>query len=544
MAEKGLTATAVWNEYQEGVAYKQAIDLYDTVSKNEDFYAGDQWKGVNAPDLPKPTLNFLKRVVSYFVAMIVSDDIAVSITPFDRDPEVSRICKIITDEIARVQEQSKIKPLNREIVRNAAVDGDGCMYLWYDPEVETGQSVKGAICAETIENINVIFCNPYTTGVQGQRHIIIAQRRMTSDVKDEARQNGSPDAESITGDSDANQGERGESNNLCTVLTRLWRDEDGNVRAQRSTHDAIVREAWDTGYKLYPIAYMPWERVRSNCHGRAVLTGLIPNQIAVNKLFAMAIRSVEMNAFPKVVYDKTKIEHWTNRVGEAIAVQGPVNEAFVNSIKMQDMSAQVMDCVDRIITMTRDFMGASDAALGNVKPDNTSAIIAVQQASAIPLELVKLAFYQFAEDYVRIIIDIMRANYGERQTLTSDETGQVMESVDFGAVLSSTNLDVNVDVGPSAYWSEQAQIQTLDNLFAQGVITDAELYLEAIPDKYVPNKAAMLESLRARKLQEQEAALMQSMMGQTGSLGPTEQLVPPQPEGAMDINTILNAVQP
>ena len=84
-------------------------------------------------------------------------------------------------------------------------------------------------------------------------------------------------------DSDENQGEKGDGDNLCTVCIRMWK-ENGTVWVQKSTQDAIVREAWDTGYKLYPIAYMPWDKARSSYHGQASITGLIPNQIAVNKL--------------------------------------------------------------------------------------------------------------------------------------------------------------------------------------------------------------------------------------------------------------------
>ncbi|MFQ7004766.1 MAG: hypothetical protein ACLRRT_14530 [Ruthenibacterium lactatiformans] len=45
-----------------------------------------------------------------------------------------------------------------------------------------------------------------------------------------------------------------------------------------------------------------------------------------------------------------------------------------------------------MIEYTRDTMGASDAALGNVTPDNTSAIIAVQKATSMPLELQRQDF--------------------------------------------------------------------------------------------------------------------------------------------------------
>ncbi|MFR1356156.1 MAG: hypothetical protein ACLSBB_02370 [Ruthenibacterium lactatiformans] len=70
--------------------------------------------------------------------------------------------------------------------------------------------------------------------------------------------------------------------------------------------------------------------------------------------------------------------------------------------------------IDKVIEYTRDTMGASDAALGNVTPDNTSAIIAVQKATSMPLELQRQDFYCFVEDSVRIWMDMMAQNYGVR----------------------------------------------------------------------------------------------------------------------------------
>jgi hypothetical protein len=172
------------------------------------------------------------------------------------------------------------------------------------------------------------------------------------------------------------------------------------------------------------------------------------------------------------------------------------------------MSPQVMEVVDRTVAMTRDFMGASDASLGNVKPDNTSAIIAVQQASEIPLELKRMGFYQFVEDYVRIIVDIMRADYGIR--LVKAEVPAVSQSETSGlppsgpvysvfpfdfSTLEYLDLELRVDVGAAAYFSELMQIQTLDNLYEKGIITDPADYVRNIPDKYLKGKNKLIEKL-------------------------------------------------
>jgi len=502
-----IDAKTVWAEYMRDVAYKTSLGLYETVRQCEDFYAGDQWKGVNAPDLPKPTLNMLKRVVAYFNAMIVSDDVAVRFSPHVPDPVVDKTCALLSCELDRILESTKARAKHRQALRNAAVDGDACFYLWFDPDAETGQRNRGDIAIDILENTCVHFGNPYTRDVQSQPYIILSMRRPVEEARAEAEANGlSPDEARRIGASTAMElDEPFGGDGLVTVLLRLWK-QGGTVRAQKSVRDVVIREAWDTGLKLYPVAWMCWEPSRHSCHGVSAIKGLIPNQIAVNKLFAMAIRSVEMNAFPKIIYDATKIERWSNRVGEAIAVAGSPENAVVSGIRGSDMSAQVMELIARTVSMTRDFMGASDAALGNVNPVNTSAIIAVQKATAAPLELQRLSFYQFIEDYALIIADMMRACYGKRTVSYTDGDGSARtEAFDFSA-LDALALKVRVDVGEASYWSELMQIQTLDNLFAKGVITDAEAYLSSIPSHYIKDKQRLLKTLREKREQQTEGA--------------------------------------
>lgn len=500
-----IDAKTVWAEYMKGVAYKTSLGLYETVRQCEDFYAGDQWKGVNAPDLPKPTLNMLKRVVAYFNAMIVSDDVAIRFSPYVPDPSLDQTCALLSCELDRIFETTKARAKHREALRNAAVDGDACFYLWFDPDKETGQNNRGDIAIDILENTCVHFGNPYTKDVQSQPYIILSLRRPVEEVRAEARDCGMPsDEASRIGENAALElDEPFGGDGLVTVLLRLWK-QNGTVWAQKSVKDVILREAWDTGLKLYPVAWMCWEASRNSCHGVSAIKGLIPNQIAVNKLFAMAIRSVEMNAFPKIIYDATKIERWSNRVGEAIAVAGSPENTIVSGIRGSDMSSQVMELISRTVSMTRDFMGASDAALGNVNPVNTSAIIAVQKASAAPLDLQRLNFYQFIEDYVLIIADMMRACYGRRKVSYTDGEGNTKTEVfDFSA-LDTLALKVRIDVGEASYWSELMQIQTLDNLFAKGIITDAEEYLNGIPNHYIKDKQRLLKALREKREQEQQ----------------------------------------
>lgn len=491
-------ADEIWREYSDGVDYNESIGLYDNVRRNENFFIGNQWEGVNAPDLEKPVLNVLKRCVSYFLAMLSSDDIAVNIEPFE-EGEVERLASdVLSGEIRRVAERAGIREKLRDMLRNCCVDGDGCIYFFMDSDAGNGTEAEGEIKAEVIENTKLIFGNPYISQVQTQPYIIVVQRMLRSDAWELARRCGC-DPESLVPDIEqrryANE-EFDRRNNLVTVLTRFWK-EDGEVWYCRSARGAVIKKPCRLGYSLYPIAYMSWEKIRSSYHGRAVITGLIPNQIYINRLWAMAMQYVKLCAFPTMLYDQTRVSKWTNRIGQAVGVRGNPNDAIASAFRPGDMSFQVFELVDRTVQYTKECIGASDAALGSVKPDNTSAIIAVQKANAVPLELQRLAYFDFVESCVRIIIDMMRTDYGVRTVKVRDRElgGASHMFFDFSAV-SPEAIDLNIDVGSSSYWSELTQVQTLDNLYRMGIVSDAVTYIESLPEGFVPNRETIIKKLK------------------------------------------------
>lgn len=548
------TPEEIFKEYSKCEQYNVSLDLYETVKKNENFYIGRQWEGVNAPDLDKPVLNFLKRVTTYFISMIVSDDIGVSFRFFLERPDSDAVAKMLSREVDRVIERTRAKALNREMLKNAVVDGDGCFYLYFDTSVQNGQPISGEIVIENIDNTKVLFGNPYVSDVQAQPYLLIVKRSLLDTIKEQARQNGVEDIDRITPDDNRDRfyGEEKDSqNDLVTSIVKLWK-QDGVVHYTEVTRDVVIKEETVTGYKLYPVAYMSWDKVKNSYHGQSAITGLIPNQIFVNKLWAMAMEHQKRMAFPKLFFDRTKIRKWTNKVGEAIGVEGNPNDAIASNFRAADMSGQVLELVEKTVSYTRDFMGASDAALGNVKPDNTSAIIAVQKASAAPLELQRLAFYQFIEDYVRIIVDMMVANYGLRYVSMEQAAdmgaapGMEAEATD-GPVLfdfASLNVDameLNVDVGTSAYWSELTQLSTNDNLLLQGildkgVIEDCITYIEGIPDKQLNNKNKILERLKQKKAAQEAQAM------QTAQMQQMPQAMPMQGGGMdMGLNQMMGA---
>lgn len=192
---------------------------------------------------------------------------------------------------------------------------------------------------------------------------------------------------------------------------------------------------------------------------------------------------------------------------------GALEQTVATSFDPPKMDDDVKDIVEKTISMTRDFMGVNDVVLGNINPNNTSAIIAVQKSTAAPLEMQRLAFYQFVEDIIRIITDNICNYYGTRSVKITTETTEpdgtkVKEESDYEIDFNRLTLDdirLSVDVGEASYWSELTQLQTMDSLFEKGLITDALIYLDSIPDKYIPNKQKIIDALKEQQEMQQQA---------------------------------------
>ncbi len=496
----------VYKEYQSGVQFNTGIDLYDCVQTNENFFIGKQWEGVEAGGMPTPVFNFIKRVVMFAVANIMSDNLKLhasplSAFPMSMDADAMQGLNVLTDSINdqfdAIFEHNNVGSLLREFVRNAAVDGDGCLYTYWDPDAPTGQDAKGAIRTEVLQNTQVHFGNPNCRDVQSQPYIIVSRRMLVPQAKKRAKANGAQNVDLIVAD------EKQESNNhmdtlggnKVTVMLKMWKDDEtGTVHAYECTSDVEVHSEWDLGVKLYPIAWMSWDYVQDCYHGQAMVSGVIPNQIFVNKLFAMSMISLMSTAYPKVIYDRTRVPQWTNRVGAAIGVSGPVNDVAKN-MDPATISPQISQFIDAAVSYTQSFLGASDVALGDTRPDNAAAIIALQRANATPLELTRQNLLQSIEDMGRIYLEFMGEYYGVRNTALQSDDGSTLMSVpiDF-SILKGIPLSVKLDVGASSYWSEIASMQTLDNLLMNGRISTVE-YLKRLPAGQISDREALIEIL-------------------------------------------------
>lgn len=508
-------------KYAKGHSFNQSIDLYDKVKVNEDFFIGNQWEGVESNGLPTPTYNMFKRVINFQVSTITSDNWVIQVTPLPSTSrftmrQLEKICEIINHQFAAIMERNKIVAKNREYLRNAAVAGDGCMHFYFDPNIENGQEVKGEIVAEIIDNLRVIFGNPNCRDVQRQPWIMLVRRELVDDVRyraEELKEAGlcsMEDIDAITPDSEEFQNKFDSyTDDKVTVLTYYFHNrETGTIWCMESCEKGVIRDAYDTGYTLYPLIWINWDYVRDCYHGQAMVTGLLSNQKFINKMFALVGISLLTTAFPKVLYDRNRIRKWDGGVGTAVGVNGNVADV-VKIVEGASVSPQIAQFIEMAFDKTHSLLGASDVAMGDSRPDNTSAIIALQRAANTPMELIKQNDYQSMEDAGRIWLDIMSVRYGTRMvetTMDMDKPGEqplgmqlpaqtFVRPFDF-SLLKEIQLSIKQDAGASSYWSEMASMQTLDNLLMNNLITPKQ-YIERLPNGYITKKQELLDDLAA-----------------------------------------------
>ena len=402
----------------------------------------------------------------------------------------------------------------------------------------------------------------------------MAKRESVRRVRRRAKDNGIKNWNYIKPDGDATEEQEPYkwTDEKCTSFLLFWKAEDdiegvceaGEVCCYEFTADASVKEPWSLGIRMYPFSWLNWDYVQDSYHGQAMITGLIPNQVFNNKSWAMTMVSIMKAAFSKVIYDGTRIKRWDNRVGAAIAINGGDVNSVARTIDPAPISPQVSQYIQMAVEQTEQSLGATSVALGDTRPDNTSAIIALQRAAATPSEMTKQNIYDSIEELFRIYLDFMGEYYGKRY-VDVPPTQQELDAVAFAQEmnpdietpeevpvlfdfkeLKSHPVSIKLDIGASTYYSQIASIQTMDNLLNLGLI-DVVDYLERIPDDYIPGRRALLEKKR-KELQQQKAMeaqmagmeMEQPPMG-GGAFG-TEQQQKPEVNGGKGYGGLQHAI--
>lgn len=524
---KEIKDTDIWALYDKSISYCRMIGMFGDTDLNYRMYNGDQWYGLKVQGIEKVQFNFIKPIVRYKTGIILSNLYAVNYSSenfenkeFRKNAE--KICKLLNKRAGKIWEHDYMDLKLRLIVKDAAINDEGVMYVNY---------IDGQPVNEVINKNDIFYGNENDSDIQTQPYILIKQRKPVSEVQDIAAYNGVSrrELEHIVGDMDnieeAGEAAKYEKDNMCTVVTKLYK-EKGTVHFAQSTRYVDIKKDTDTGLTYYPVAHLLWEEKKGSSRGEGEVRQLIPNQLETNKTAMRRALAVKNTAYPQKVANVEKISNKKDleKVGGIIKITGGSTVEDVSKIisylNPAQMSTDVKELQNELIQSTRELAGAGDIATGQINPESASgrAILAVQQASQQPLTEHLQYTKGFVEELARIWLDMLTV-YEQSIELEDENTDPVTgETVTELVTVQQASLielqaTVKVDITPKGAFDKYAQEQSLENLLTGGYfsaarIAELKLYVKTLDDDSVMPKQKLLDMITEWEKEQQKIAML------------------------------------
>ena len=525
-----VKVTPIWSLFEKGRNYHRRVGIYTDTDRNYRFYNGNQWEGAKLGGVEPVQDNVIKPIVKYKCAVIHDNlyGIVYSSLNFENRAfrkQAERYCDLLNGYVARLWEQDKMDFKLRRVTKDAAINDEGIIYIYFDAE-------KNTPVHEIIKKNDIYYGNENDDDIQSQPYILIRKRMPVINAHELALREGVSESklDDIIPDNDnfeeSGEAAKTEVDDMVTIVYKLYR-ENGTVHFSVSTRLVTIAEGIDTGLTLYPVAHFNWEEKEGSARGEGEVRYLIPNQIEINRTLMRRVLTVKDQAFPMKVVDVSKVSNpqELNNFGSIIRTQGNTVDdvhKIVGTIPPAQMSPDVVKLQEDLIQVTRDLAGAGDTATGEVNPESASgrAILAVQQASRAPVTEQKESCKNFIEDIARIDLEylIVHAENGidmeEKVTDENGEEGYQVVNVPQSA-LEQLQATVKIDVTPKSVYDKFAQEQTIENLLTQGFfsaqrVSELATYAEVLDDDSVAPKVKILEAIDHIKEEQRRIAMIES----------------------------------
>ena len=532
---KELAETTIWNLYEKGRNYNTSLSLYSDTDRNYRMYNGNQWAGLKIKGIEPIQLNIIKPIVKYKVGVINSNYYlpVYSSENYENNEfkEVAnKTCELLNKLASKVWEKDDLDYKTRSISKHSAINDECPIYVTYDSENDLPIN-------EILSKNDVYYGNENDSDIQNQPYILIKQRKPVSTLIEMAKREGVSDEklQYIVGDNvtfeEAGDNAKEEVDDMCTIITKLYK-KNGTVHFSQATRFCDLKDDKDTGLTLYPLVHMLWEEKEGYARGEGEVRYLIPNQLEINKTIMRRLISAKSTAYPQKIVDVSKVENPSaiDKVGATIKVNGQgiddVKKA-IGVITPAQMSTDVEKVMNELIATTRELAGAGDIATGDINPESASgkAILAVQQASQMPVTEQTLALKTTLEGLARIWLDMWKTyaknglviNYETTDEVTGETKSEPIQ-VPY-TVLQELQADVKIDITPKSAFDKFAQELSLENMLKAGYfnmqrMSELEVYTDLLDDDSSMPKQKLEQAIKKMKSIQERIAKVQAQAQQ------------------------------
>lgn len=529
----------IWSKYEQGLDYGRMSGRYDNAEKCWRFFEGDQWNGIKNSDGNLPFYNIIRPVIDYKKARVAMNSKTITFSVDDGDK--NGVIEAINDQVKAAWKFGKMDSQCWKAVETAMVSGNA--FLYFPDGRFFNQDEKLCRCNDrrkfvyVLEGCRVFLGDEEETELQNQPYIIVEERKLTEQLRREAKENGlsqreidmiMPDKRSDAEVTTGLQEEQKVAGGYTTSILYLERTAEG-IRFCRAVKNLIYQPFRTIeGMDYYPMAAYVVNRQKGKARGFGNVLHMIPNQIEINRTLVRRSVAVKKGAYPKLVYNRDFIQDISSLETEGASIELTDAQNINNVLEMvgylqpTSISGDATNLENELISVTKELAGAGDAALGNINPEQASgaAITAVQDQADIPLNREVSAFTQLIEDiaivWYHLIVAYNPIKYnGKKGTVNNQALKQYCPALEIN--VSSTIPD-----------TVTARVNTLYNLLSAGYI-DFDMFLELVGnDSNIPveklkgimeerqqKEQGMMEMMAQQAKEERSGTELETMMNET-----------------------------
>lgn len=596
--------TKLWDDYQDGIAYQNAVKVRQRIPKCVRFYEGDQWGKITqgTKNLPRPVVNIVKNICRSKKSAILSVPVKI-IYKSDRDgvdvDKFNRFADYIQKEIGQ-------ELLDKKGIDDGVKKGSYFYHYYWDAEAKGKDGVKeGGLRGEIIDPLNIFFANPTELDEQKQAWILICSREDVESVK--AKADKDVDKEAIASDEDTENAyhTQEQSKNICTVLTRYFRM-NGEVYCEKATKTVIINKPFpitpdiesamrelnaqkdDTGrikedapnnslpddatknddsiapdkskMYLYPVVVGNYE-IRENCiYGLGEAEGIIPNQKSINFNLAMSLLNAQEVAWGKYIVTPGALRGQVinNEPGQVLVDYSGTGQG-IRKMSEQVMQGQPIQLVDALTSMTRSATGSTEVMTGEVLGSNMSgaAIAQLQGQAQMPVNELRDMFWLVKEKQGKILAQFFRFYYADKEFVYEEDVplmdnagnpipGFSAEKRTVKDSFSSrdyqdTEFSVVVEATAGTNSSAAGDINVLDVLIGKGLIS-LKTYFKAYPKDALSNREELLKGIEEDE-NGQIAVLTQKVQAYEAQLQQDQQTIMEMQKATEQVTSVIRENQ-
>ena len=458
--EYEIQYTDSFEKWRRSENYKGGKNMLNQIPLNIEFYNGNQHAPATevTQHIPRVTLNIIEMIVDNKKSNILGTPVKLNYIA-DGDTEA-------TDKFTKFAEykmkEMGLPELDRKAVTDALVKGTAIYYFYWDEQkVGSMGKVKGSLCCQIIDVLDIAVADPTETDLQKQEWVIVRDRENVENVKKQCnskkiREKIKPDGHDTHYSQDIEQGD-----NKVTTFTEFFR-KDGNVYFKKSTKDVEVYEpvclnprvnikivknaineleretksrdekkiddrdfavenTFDTNpekqnindyedsqYKanLYPFDFLCLKPNDKSIYGRSEVTPIINTQKTINFIYSMTALQIQNLAFGKwVVKQNSGIKSIPTTPGTVIVDKTPGGINGVMSIQGQPLSGGILEYVSSLVDITRTVTNSSEIITGDMLSRDLSgtAITQIQAQAQKPIDEMQKYFWRSKERIGKIL---------------------------------------------------------------------------------------------------------------------------------------------